>query len=157
MLPLLLLTSFSSPSSSSSSFSSFLSCSSGFFGAELVSNFYDLFLFPFLALVAFSLCYPLFPSHSLLVPSCHETRLNPAVRAICSCTYLYFIIAEVFTLCPPLLVFPAPLLSPLSFSLSRSRSYLLSCLLYDIYSDAKLRQERLLLQYYEAKERGGKR
>lgn len=105
-------------------------------------------------LIAFSLLSP-FPYlllllALLLVLFCHETRLNPVVRAICSRTYLYFIIAEVFTLCPPPLLL---LLSPTP----RSFSYLLSCLLYDIYSDAERGRERLLLQCYEAEERGGRR
>lgn len=92
--------------------------SSGFFGAELVSNFHDYFCFPFLALVALSLLpsFPYLPSS--FPPFCHETRLNPAVRAICSRTYLYFIIAEVFTLCPPQLFLPLTLVLPLTFSLA---------------------------------------
>lgn len=128
-------------------------------GGELVSNFHDYFCFPFLAL-----CVLRFPLVAAAVPPLSSPFSSPptlrgavkfpAARAICSRTYLYFIIAEVFTLClasslsvpPSRRLVSSPLLLARSLASSRFSfsSYLLSCLLYDIYSV----DERIL--YYGA-------
>lgn len=86
-------------------------------GVELVSNFHDYFCFPFLALcvsrfplvaaAAATALFSLLRGPSAIVPprtlssplTLRDAVKFPAARAICSRTYLYFIIAEVFTLC----------------------------------------------------------